>query len=89
MPTFTYTVDAEQLTTEQHELTPRQILDKAGLSPAVYYLEIKDGNHTASYKDKLDTPIHMHEGMTFISIKMGPTPLSSAVDSRLGTHHVP
>lgn len=88
MPTFTYEVDAEEYTTDQHELTPRKILEKAGLSPAIYYLELHDGNHTESLQAKMDMPLHMHDRMTFTSIKMGPTPLSGHTGHHRGTPHV-
>lgn len=71
-----YTVDDEEFTTTERTLTPRVILENAGLDPTTHYLELHEGNHTISYKDNMDEPIHMHEGMVFSSVDMGPAPLS-------------
>jgi hypothetical protein len=71
-----YTVDGEPQETTQRERTPRAILESAGLDPTQRYLIKIDGNHQESFKDKMDTPIHIHEKEKFISAFNGPTPVS-------------
>ncbi len=76
MPTFTYTVDDEQQRTTEKELTPTQILQNAGIDSATHYLVEIEGNQRISFQGKPDVEIHMHEHMKFISIAIGPTPVS-------------
>ena len=76
MPTFLYTVDDESQSTTAHELTPTQILNNAGIDPATHYLVQLEGNHRESYQNRADATIHMHQHMKFISISIGPTPVS-------------
>jgi hypothetical protein len=76
-PVFDYTVDDETYTTNEHILTPKQILVKAGLSTETYYLVQIIGHKQESYKDRPDFEIHMHEHMKFISVFTGETPVSS------------
>lgn len=76
MPTFNYTVDDEAQSTDLHEMTPREILTKAGIDPASHYLVQIRGHERVSYENKLDEPIRMHQHMKFISISVGPTPVS-------------
>ncbi len=76
MDTITYTVDGETQTTTEHELTPVQILQNAGIDPATHYLVQIEGQHKISYKDEPNKKIHMHEHMKFISVSTGPTPVS-------------
>jgi hypothetical protein len=76
MPTFDYTVDDEPQSTTEHQLTARQILQKAGIDPLSHYLVQLLGNHKESYQNKPDEVIHMHEHMKFISISTGPAPVS-------------
>jgi hypothetical protein len=75
-PTFDYTVDDEPQSTNEHTLTPRQILTKAGIDPETHYLVQIKGQAQESYKDKLDEEIHMHQHMKFISVYIGETPVS-------------
>ncbi len=72
MQSFDYTVDGEPQQTTSHELTPRQILENAKLDPSQRYLLELHGKEQVSYKDKLDTPIHMHEHQKFITAYIGP-----------------
>lgn len=73
---FTFTVDREPLTTTEHELTPRQIMEMAEVDPEKHYLEEKQGDHLVSYKDKADQAIHIHMHAEFITQYMGETPVS-------------
>ena len=75
MPTFHYTVDGKEQSTSEHELTPNQVLQNAGIDPATNYLVQIIGREKKSYQGKSD-PIHMHEHMVFISVSTSPTPVS-------------
>ncbi len=63
-------------TTEEQRLTPRQILEKAGIDPATCYLVRVHGQDQDSFRDHMDEPIVMHPHLTFISVCLGPTPIS-------------
>jgi hypothetical protein len=79
MPTFEYTVDGEEQTTTEHELTPTQILAKAGITTNDHYLVELTGQHgelQKSYQGKPNEIIHMHEHMRFVSVFDGSTPVS-------------
>ncbi len=76
MNTIQYTVDGEAQSTTSHELTPRQILTNAGIDATTHYLVQIEGDHRISYQNEMDKPIHMHEKMKFISVSLGPTPVS-------------
>jgi hypothetical protein len=76
MPQFQYTVDTEPQKTSSLLMTANEILSKAGLDPAQYYLVEVDGRQRRSYQDDPDTEIHMHEGITFVSVSRGPTTVS-------------
>lgn len=71
-----YTVDDESQATQSKVLTPRQILNDAGIDAASHYLVQLQGQHQISYKDTPDVEIKMHEHIKFISISTGPTPVS-------------
>lgn len=75
-PTFDFKVDGEDHSTSEHTLTPRQILEIAGLDPANHYLIQLNGKQQESYKDRPDVSIHMHQKMEFLSVFTGPTPVS-------------
>jgi hypothetical protein len=74
-----YSVDDEPQWTREKILTPKKIMEDAGIDPATNYLsEIKgDGQPPESFKDKPDEPIHMHDGMKFLSTFVGPKPVSN------------
>lgn len=72
-----FKVDDETLETNERELTPRQILELAGLDPAQHYLVlVKGGRPDTSYETTPDTPIHLHPGIEFASVFTGPTHVS-------------
>ena len=75
-PPIEYTVDGEPQTTEEHRLTPRQILENAGIDPTTCYLVRIHGEQQDSYRDKPDEAIVMHPHLKFISVCMSPTPVS-------------
>ena len=71
-----YTVGDEPQTTTEKELTPTQIMVNAGINPDENYLVEIRGRHRVSYKDKPNDPIHMHEGQKFVTVFVGPVPVS-------------
>ena len=71
-----FTVDGQNLTTTERELTPNQIMALAGIDGSTHYLVQIEGRHRTSYKDQNNVAIHLHEGATFISVSTGPTPVS-------------
>ena len=77
MPTFDYTVDDEPQSTDQHTLTPNKILGQAEIDPSMHYLVELRGSTRESYENRGEEEIHMHQHMRFVSVKTGPTPVSS------------
>ena len=73
---FDYTVDGEPQQTQEHDLTPRQILTNAGLDPAQRYLIEIEGTKQKSLKDAMDTPLHIHQSMKFVTASLGGTGVS-------------
>lgn len=72
---FHYTVDGEPQETSEHQLTPRQILTKAGLDPTDRCLvEIK--GKTQTKLTDLDAPVRIHERQEFVTVNCGPKPVS-------------
>jgi hypothetical protein len=78
MPEFQYTVDDEPQTTEHHVLTANQILSNAAIDPAQHYLVELKGATRESYETRGDEEIHMHQHMRFVSVRVGPTPVSDS-----------
>ena len=73
---ITFTVDGEPVETTEHELTPVQIMQLAGVDPETHYLKEIRGQHQISYKDTPNEPIHVHENQRFITNSLEPTPVS-------------
>lgn len=71
-----YTVGDEPQTTTERQLTPTQIMSKAGINPDENYLVEIRGRQRVSYKEKPSEPIHMHEGQQFVVVFVGPVPVS-------------
>lgn len=71
-----YTVGDEPQTTTEKELAPTQIMANAGMNPDENYLVEIRGRQRVSYKDKPNDPIHMHEGQQFVTVFVGPVPVS-------------
>jgi hypothetical protein len=75
--TIEYTVDGEEFTTDQKEMTPTAIMTLAGIDPANHYLtEILEDKTQVSLEGKNDVPIPMKDDMVFVSAKTGPTGVS-------------
>ena len=71
-----FSVDGETVTTTEHELTPVQIMQLAGVDPATHYLKEIRGQQQISYKDMPNEPIHVHNNQRFITNSLEPTPVS-------------
>jgi len=72
-----YLVDGEKYETEEMYLTPRQILEFAGLNPINHYLVLLrtfQGSviRRDSYHDKPEAQIFMKDKMEFITLYTGP-----------------
>jgi hypothetical protein len=74
---FHYTVDGEKQSTEHEELTPNQILEKAGIEPVKDYYLTRSKPTEESYKGKMTEPIRMLcPPAEYVAIYDGPTPVS-------------
>ena len=71
-----FTVDGETVTTTEHELTPVQVMQLAGVDPESHYLKEIRGHQQISYKDTPNEPIHVHNNQRFITNSLEPTPVS-------------
>lgn len=74
--TFAITVDGDELSIAEHELTPRQIMKRAGIDPDTHYLVELRGDQQVSLQATPDDPIHIHEKLKLISVYSGPKPVS-------------
>jgi hypothetical protein len=63
-----YTVDGKLQSTTDETLTPREILEDAGLDPATHYLARVVNGRWQSCKDRPDEPIVMDEHLQFVSV---------------------
>lgn len=71
--TIRYEVNGEPQVTQEHKLTGRQILERAGFTPAEdYSLTRNEGNKAIGP----DEEVPIHEGETFTATFRGPTPTS-------------
>jgi hypothetical protein len=71
------TIDTKQVIAPSHVQTPRQLLALVGKNPSEDYLVlIKGKRDRESFKDCPDAKIHLHTGMTFITVSIGPMPVS-------------
>jgi hypothetical protein len=73
---ITFTVDGEEHVTSEKELTPNQIMAIAGIDAGSHYLVEIRGRHRESFEDRGDELIRLKDGMKFISVATGPTPVS-------------
>ena len=71
-------LDAERFTTTERVQTPDEILQTFGhKDPEGYYLvEVKEDGERTSFQGKGDERIDIHNGENFITVKVGPTPVS-------------
>lgn len=71
-----FKVDGEEHRTAKKELTPNEIMGIAKIDAASHYLVEIRGRHRESFEGRGDEAIHMKDGMRFISVSTGPTPVS-------------
>ena len=71
-----YKVGDEAQETTERSLTPRQIMSNAGINPDENYLVEIIGRERKSFKDTPNEPIAMHDGMKFVTVFVGPVPVS-------------
>lgn len=71
MKQIIYFVDDEPQRTTKSELSPREILQSVNKDPDQYYLKQLVCGEDISYKDRLDCPIKLEQGMKFIAIFCG------------------
>lgn len=72
---ITYFVNAEKETTEKHELSVREILEKAGFKPADQWT-LKSLDPREDFDSEYAREVHIHEGQHFEALHKGPTPTS-------------
>jgi hypothetical protein len=70
-----YFVNGEEETTEEHELTVRQILENAGFKPAEDYA-LKSENPKEDFDSEYDREVKIHPNQRFDALFKGPTPTS-------------
>lgn len=73
-----FSLDAEPFTTAERFHTPNEILRDFGhKDPQGFYLvEVKEDGERKSFQGKGDEKIVVHDGENFITVKVGPTPVS-------------
>lgn len=74
--TITFTVDDEELTTEDRTLTPIEIMTLAGVDPATHYLVEIKGRQQTPYKDNPNEEIKVHPNQKFVTVSIKSTPVS-------------
>lgn len=75
-----FELDAEPEQTEQAHWTPNEIIHHFGKKdPATHYLvRVEGGRKTESYEGLGDAKIKLHNGMCFLIMSVGPTPVSDS-----------
>ncbi len=72
-----FTIDGDKYVSDDNKVTPRELLVSfAEVDPEQVYLVELEGSHQHSYKDELDKQITLHEKAEFITVSLGPTPVS-------------
>ncbi|MGO9791467.1 MAG: hypothetical protein ACLP8S_18795 [Solirubrobacteraceae bacterium] len=70
-------IDEQKVTAPSHEETPCELLQLVDKSANEDYLVlIKGKRDRESFKDHPDQEIRLHRDMTFITVSLGPTPVS-------------
>lgn len=74
--TVHFTVDDETISSRDHELSPEEVMKRAGVNPADHYLVRVTGGQQESFRGKASTPFHVRQNDKFITLWMAPTPVS-------------
>lgn len=70
-------IDGNTVKAPDHAETERQLLALVGKKVEDAYLVlIKGKRERESYKDRPDEQIKLHKGMKFVTVNVGPTPVS-------------
>jgi hypothetical protein len=72
---ITYYVNGEAETTDEDELTVREILENAGFKPATDYT-LKSENPKKDFDSQYDESVKIHPNQRFDALFKGPTPVS-------------
>lgn len=73
---ITIFIDGEEYQAPDKKMTANQILVLGGLTANDHYLMEIKGNHKESFEGKGEELIHLHKGDRFVSVFVGPTPVS-------------
>lgn len=76
MHTIEFMVDEKQVSTTDKELSADAILELAGLDSTKRYLVRLEGKKQISYQGRGGDIIKVHPNQEFLSVGIGPTPLS-------------
>ena len=76
--TFHIKVDGETEVAREPTLTPREIMNRAGVDPDRHYVKSMkmNGHPEESYRDHTDEPVHLRQNQEFVTVAMGSTPVS-------------
>lgn len=70
-------IDGDLVEAPDHSESERQLLALIGKKiEEAYLVLIKGKRERESYKDRPDEPIKLHKGMKFVTVCVGPTPVS-------------
>ena len=70
-------VDDEPHRPREHTVTAADIIKLAKMNPAEHYLlRLRDREDAVSFEGKPNEPIELHNGMRFVTVHCGATPLS-------------
>lgn len=73
----TVVIDTKDVIAPSHTETARELLALVGDTVETDYLvHLKGKRERVSYQDDPDKEIHLHKDMKFITVSLGPTPVS-------------
>jgi hypothetical protein len=73
----TVVIDTKDILAPSHTQTARELLALVGKTvESDYLVHLKGKRDRVSYQDDPDKPIHLHKDMKFITVSLGPTPVS-------------
>jgi len=76
-PSVEISIDGNPVVAPDREESERELLALIGKSVDTTYLVLKRGKREReSFKDRPDEPIKLHPGMEFVTVNVGPTPVS-------------
>ena len=73
----TIVIDTKDILAPSHTQTARELLALVGeIVETDYLVRLKGKRDRVSYQQDPDKPIHLHKDMKFITVSLGPTPVS-------------